>query len=469
MSAEGWYFRPMTTMAEKTSSPAERRERGRKLRKEAPRSTMADWTPPTDRRPAVEILAEQETTRVPELVPIRHERMVVSPFTFYRGAAAVFAADVAGTPNSGLNVQLCGDAHLTNFGVFTSPERNLVFDINDFDETNPGPFEWDLQRLAASFEVAGRANGFPEAKRHRILEHLGRTFCSSIAEMAASGYLDVWYDHLTMDEANARWGSKLSPEAMKNLARLLRKARSKNNLRAFSKLVTVVDGVPRFASDPPLFERVEEVLADAEYDQVVDVVTKAFESYRDSLQTDRRLLLDRYRFVDLARKVVGVGSVGTRCWVALMMGRDDDDPLMLQVKEAEASVLEAHTEASEWSTHGQRVVEGQRMIQSASDVFLGWTRSQGVDGRTHDYYFRQLWDGKGSADIDSMQPEQMEVYAKMCAHTLARAHARTGDAAAMSGYLGGGKTIARHLAQFASNYADLNAADYTAFAAAVGR
>ena len=286
--------------------------------------------------------------------------------------------------------------------------------------------------------------------------------------MAAAGYLDVWYDHLTMDEARARWGAKLGPEAMKNLARLLRKARSKNNLRAFSKLVTLVEGVPRFASDPPLFERIEEVLGDAEYGQVVEVVTKAFESYRDSLQPDRRLLLDRYRFVDLARKVVGVGSVGTRCWVALMVGRDDNDPLMLQVKEAEASVLEAHTEASEWSTHGQRVVEGQRMIQSASDVFLGWTRSEGIDGRTHDYYFRQLWDGKGSADIDVMQAQQMGVYAKMCAHILARAHARTGDAAAISGYVGGGKTIARHLTKFASNYADLNAADYAAFAAAVG-
>ena len=452
-----------------TASLSDRAASGKAARARIPRSSHAMFEPATDRPDPVTLLESQAATRVPELVPIRYGRMLVSPFTFFRGAALVMASDLSQTPDSGLRVQACGDAHLANFGVFCSPERRLVFDINDFDETNPGPFEWDLQRLAASFEVAGRANGFPEAKRHRILEHLGRTFCSSIAEMAASGYLDVWYDHLTMDEANARWGSKLSPETMKNLARLLRKARSKNNLRAFSKLVTVVDGVPRFASDPPLFERVEEVLADAEYDQVVDVVTKAFESYRDSLQTDRRLLLDRYRFVDLARKVVGVGSVGTRCWVALMMGRDDDDPLMLQVKEAEASVLEAHTEASEWSTHGQRVVEGQRMIQSASDVFLGWTRSQGVDGRTHDYYFRQLWDGKGSADIDSMQPEQMEVYAKMCAHTLARAHARTGDAAAISGYLGGGKTIARHLAQFASNYADLNAEDYTAFTAAVGR
>ena len=375
----------------------------------------------------------------------------------------------AGAPTAGLNVQLCGDAHLTNFGVFSSPERNLVFDLNDFDETHPGPFEWDLQRLAASFEVAARGNGFNKSQRSRILRRLARNYCSAIAEFAGAGYLDVWYDHLTIDEATARWGAKISPAAMERLGHLLSKARSKNNLRAFSKLVTLVEGVPQFLSDPPLFERIEEVLGAVESEEVVGVVSRAFDSYRSSLQPDRRLLLDRYHFVDLARKVVGVGSVGTRCWVALMVGRDDDDPLMLQVKEAEASVLEAHTEASEWPSHGQRVVEGQRLIQSASDVFLGWTQTTGVDGRQHDYYFRQLWDGKGSADIDSMEPEQMEVYAKMCAHTLARAHARTGDAAAISGYLGGGKSIARHLSEFASNYADLNAADHAAFAAAVVR
>lgn len=459
----------MVTLADTTGSPTQRMERGRKLRQQTPRSALGDWGPPPDRRPAAEILADQEATRVAELVPIRHERMAASPFAFFRGAAAVFAADVAGNPTAGLNVQLCGDAHLVNFGVFSSPERSLVFDLNDFDETQPGPFEWDLQRLAASFEIAARSHGFSEPHRDRMQRRLALAYCSAMAELAGSGYLHVWYAHLTIEEASARWGDEVSPPAMTQLKLLLRKARSKNSLKAFSKLVTTVDGSPRFASDPPLLERVEEIYSGADHRKVVGLVGSALDSYRACLQPDRRLLLDRYRFVDLARKVVGVGSVGTRCWVALMVGRDEDDPMLLQVKEAEASVLEAHTGASEWPSHGQRVVEGQRLIQSASDVFLGWDQSPGVDGRVHDYYFRQLWDGKGSVDVDSMEPDQMAVYAKMCGYTLAHAHARTGDAAALAGYLGGGKTIARHLGRFASDYADLNAADHAAFAATLGR
>ena len=446
-------------------SSAERRELGRRARKIVPRSALGEWTPRSDRDPLAQLRA-QEVTRVAELVPIRHQRMAVSPFTFFRGAAAVFASDLADGPRTDLDVQLCGDAHLTNFGGFASPERRLVFDLNDFDETLPGPFEWDLKRLAASFEVAGRENGFEERERRTVQRSLGRTYASSMARFSSMSHLDIWYAHLGLDELDEHLGGEL-PSMRARVDTAARKARGKDRLKALRKLTTVRDGEPRFSSDPPLLEPVGEVFSAIERQELVDSVAAAFTSYRQTLQRDRRTLLERYRFVDLARKVVGVGSVGTRCWVALLMGKDDEDPLFLQVKEAEASVLEPHLGPSEFAQHGQRVVEGQRLMQAASDIFLGWSRLRGADGRDHDYYFRQLWDWKVSPDVDGMDPGVLERYAQLCAHTLARAHARSGDAVALSAYVGGGKSLGKAMSRFASLYADQNERDHEAFVAAV--
>lgn len=441
---------------------AERSERGRDVRHRLPRSSWGEWSPGPHRDPD-RVLTDQERTRVPELVPVRHERMAASPFAFYRGAAAVFAADLATGDHSGLMVQLCGDAHLANFGAFASPERTAVFDINDFDETLPGPFEWDLARLAASFEVATRTNRFDDAQRATAQQTLIRTYCSSMGELAQAGFLDVWYAHLSLVELKTRFGSQASVDATAHFARSVRKARRKDNLRAFDRLTDAVDGQLRFRSDPPLLERAEDVLTTVAHDQLLSIVSEGLDTYRQSLPPDRRLLMGRYRFVDQARKVVGVGSVGTRCWVALLVGLDDADPLFLQVKEAEASVLEPHLAPSRWAQNGQRVVEGQRLMQSASDIFLGWDRLPGVDGGTHDYYFRQLWDWKGSADIDALSPEGMGPYAQMCGHTLARAHARTGDPVTISACVGGGGAMARSMGRFASTYADQNERDHTRF------
>lgn len=444
---------------------AERAEAGRQVRARVPRSSWGEWSPAPDRTAPTDTLAIQERTRVPELIPVRHQRMNQSTFTFFRGAAAVFAADMAPRERTGLTVQLCGDAHLTNFGAFASPERTLVFDVNDFDETLPGPFEWDLARLAASFEVAARANGFAADWREQVQQALTRSYCRTMAHSAESGYLDLWYDELRLEAVDDLWGNAASPEVRKRFLRSVGKARSKDRLKAFGKLTTIVDGEPRFRSDPPLLERVEELLPGVEHRALVEFVAHGLRTYARSLAPDRRLLLERYRFVDLARKVVGVGSVGTRCWVALLMGRDEGDPLLLQVKEAEVSVLEPHLGSSEWDQCGQRVVEGQRLMQSASDILLGWERLEGLDGVHHDYYFRQLWDWKGSADVDGMAPDVLGLYAQMCGRTLARAHARTGDAVAISAYVGGGGSMARAMGRFASSYADQNELDHARFAA----
>ncbi len=452
------------------TSPAltARAEAGRGVRARVPRSSLGAWEAPPTRRDPVTILAEQEVSRVPELVPVRHERMAASPFAFFRGAAAVFAADLATREHTGLTVQLCGDAHLANFGAFASPERSLVFDLNDFDETLPGPFEWDLARLVASVEVAARANGHDAAAREATQHTLTRAYATAMAELAGTGYLDVWYSRLSLDEAVATLDALAPRETRKRVRRALRKARAKDNLRAFDKLITTVGGAPRFVSDPPLLVRAEELLTGVEHVDQVAFVTHALEAYGRTLSPERRTLLERYRFVDLARKVVGVGSVGTRCWVALMIGRDDTDPLLIQVKEAEASVLEAHLGPSACAQHGQRVVEGQKLVQSASDVLLGWERLEAPDGSaTHDFYFRQLWDWKGSAAVDDMDPFLLAGYAQMCGRTLARAHARTGDPVAISAYVGGGRSLARAMTRFASDYADQNARDHADFVAEV--
>jgi uncharacterized protein (DUF2252 family) len=446
---------------------AERALSGRRVRERVRRSTLGEWSPASDRPDPVALLEQQETTRVAELVPVRHERMAASPFAFYRGAAVIMAADLASAPRTELRVQVCGDAHLANFGAYASPERNLVFDINDFDETLPGPFEWDLKRLAASFEIASRERGFDAADGDAVVTALVKSYCSTMAEMAAMGNLDIWYSRLTVDDLARRWSLEASKHIRKQFQRKVQKVESKTRLQALAKLTTLDDGELRFVSRPPLLERLSELVSGADYAALVDDIKGALRQYRRTLQPNRRELLDRYRFVDVARKVVGVGSVGTRCWVALFVGRDDDDPLFLQIKEAEASVLEPHLARSKFAQHGQRVVEGQRLTQAASDVLLGWTRFVGIDGQTRDYYFRQLWDEKGSAEVETFEPERMTIYARICGYTLARAHARSGDPVAIAGYLGNGTSMARAMTTFADAYADQNEADYRLFVARV--
>jgi uncharacterized protein (DUF2252 family) len=448
-------------------SVEERRAVGRAARQALRRRELGELDLPSGRDP-VAVLTAQEQTRVPDLVPLRRQRMSASPFAFFRGAAAIFSADLAPSPRTGLEVQLCGDAHLVNFGGFASPDRTMVFDLNDFDETLPGPFEWDVKRLAASFEVAGRSNGFDGAEREQLQVALARSYARSMARLATMDHLDVWYLRLAADEVLASQGSRVSPAELERVRRNLTKGRTKDRMKALRRL-TVTDGTEvRFASDPPVLQPVSELFGEHDREQLLGKVHQAFQSYRHSLQPDRRRLLERYRLVDLARKVVGVGSVGTRCWVALLLGREDGDPLFLQIKEAEESVLAPHLGASPYEHQGRRVVEGQRLVQSSSDIFLGWERVAGLDGRSHDHYFRQLWDWKVSPDVDSMDPLLLGIYAEMCGLVLARAHARSGDAVAMTAYLGGGSALAEAMVGFSSAYADLNERDHAAAVAAWG-
>ncbi len=420
--------------------------------------------PATDRPDPVALLRAQEESRVPELLPLRHERMAASPFAFYRGAAVVMAADLSTTHQSGLEVQLCGDAHLANFGMFAAPDRNLVLDLNDFDETLPGPFEWDVARLAASFEIAGRSRDLKRGVRAGMVDAATRSYVDSIRGYAAMTHLEVWYDRLTPDVIRRDYGNDIGGRLMERFSHTIAKAQRKDRMRAFEKLVTVEGGQPRFRSDPPVLVPVDSLLPEIDRDQLVAEVISAIDMYRRTMARDRQLLLSRYHFVDLARKVVGVGSVGTRCWVALLMGRTIEDPLFLQVKEAGPSVLEAYLGASEYDQHGERVVEGQRLIQSAPDVFLGWERrSRFLDEGVSDYYFRQLWDWKGSAELETMPPTALTLYGRICGRVLARAHARTGNAAAIAAYLGKGSTFVASLTEFSQTYADLNEADHRAF------
>jgi uncharacterized protein (DUF2252 family) len=445
---------------------AERVAAGKAARSEAPRSAQAEWEPPAERADPVEILEAQASSRVPELVPIRYGRMAVSPFTFYRGAAAVMAADLAATTVSGPRVQMCGDAHLSNFGVFAAPDRSLVFDLNDFDESLPGPWEWDLKRLTASFEIAARENGFKRKERRAVVLTVARQYREAMRGFARLRQLEVWYARLDVDALMRELrgeGGKEVRRVEKNLA----KARAKDSLRALDRLTNHVDGELRIASKPPLVVPLDELLEGNQRREVEAVLLGVIESYRSTLQGDRRHLLDGYRFRDLARKVVGVGSVGTRAWIVLLTGRDDDDPMVLQAKEAEASVLEPYAGKSRYGNHGRRVVEGQRLMQAASDSFLGWCPAVGVDGRERDFYVRQLWDGKGSTDVDAMNPRAMEVYARMCGWTLARAHARSGDSIAIGAYLGSGDAFDSAIAEFSSLYADQNERDHAALVAAI--
>jgi uncharacterized protein (DUF2252 family) len=448
-------------------SVAERVARGRAARAEVPRSSHAGFEAVTHRPDPVTLLERQAATRVPDLVPIRYGRMLVSPFTFYRGAALIMASDLSATPSSGLRVQLCGDAHLSNFGVFGSAERRLMFDLNDFDETLPGPWEWDVKRLAASLVVAARGNGYSRKQRSTIVRDAVGRYREAMRSFAAMPNLAVWYSRLDVEELLDRLRGQVKEKMLKRTEQGLAKARTRDSLQAFSKLTHIVDGEPRIISDPPLIVPVEELFPAATADQVTETVHEFVRGYRQSLQTDRRILLEQYRFVHLARKVVGVGSVGTRAWIALFLGLDGQDPLFLQVKEAQASVLEEYVAKSGYSNHGERVVAGQHLMQASSDIFLGWKRMTGVDGIARDFYVRQLKDWKGSAEVESMAPEGMGHYGQMCGWTLARAHARSGDRVAIATYLGGNDTFDRALAEFAEAYADQNEQDYNALVDAV--
>ena len=449
------------------TTPEERTATGRAARAEVPRRVHGEWEPASDRRDVVELLEEQGRTRVAELVPVRYGRMLVSPFTFFRGAAYPMAADLAGSPRTGLEVQLCGDAHLSNFGVFAAPDRRLVFSVNDFDETLPGPFEWDVKRLVASFAVAGRDRGFGAKQRRAVNTTVARAYREEMRGFADMGTLDVWYARVHVDELLERATRLGTQDQVKRFEKNMAKARTKDSLKAFRKLTQVVDGRPRIASDPPLVVPVEELLAPDEHRRLEDFISEILRSYRRTLTGDRRRLLERFEYVHLARKVVGVGSVGTRAWIMLLLGRDADDPLFLQFKEAEASVLEPFLGKSVFDNHGQRVVEGQRLMQAASDILLGWIRATGIDGQKRDFYIRQLWDQKGSALVEVMDVKELAIYAELCGRTLAKAHARSGDAIAIAAYLGKGDSFDRALATFAEAYADQNERDYEAVSEAV--
>jgi uncharacterized protein (DUF2252 family) len=446
-------------------TPSERESAGKSARSKVPRKSLAAWEPGSNRPDPVKTLQDQDRARVPELVPIRHGRMLVSDFTFYRGAAAIMAADLAVSPDTGLDVQLCGDAHLSNFGVFMAPDRRLIFDINDFDETLPGPFEWDVKRLAASFEVAGRALGFKSKDRRELVRSAAKEYRDEIRQLASMRDIDVWYTRLDLGELE-RFRDQISAKRLRTMDKNVAKAERKNSLRAFAKLAQRDGEGARIVGDPPLIVPISDLLGE-DSDAVEKRLAGIFDEYLDTLSPDVRQLADRYRFVDAAHKVVGVGSVGTRCWIVLLLGRDPDDPLFLQVKEAGESVLEPYAAASRFKNQGRRVVEGQRVMQAASDVFLGWLRAEGIDGRQRDFYVRQLWDGKGSAEIDTMDLPTLTIYAKLCSWTLARAHARSGDRIAIASYLGGGEAFDRAIAEFADAYADQNERDYAEFAAAV--
>ena len=451
-----------------TPPPEHRTEQGRSARTLLPRRSTAAWEPADHDRDPLAILRAQNAHRVPGLVPVRMGRMAATPFSFYRGAAAVMAADLGAGATTGLTVQLCGDAHLANFGGFASPERSLVFDVNDFDETHRGPFEWDVQRLVASLEIAGRHRGMSRRDRERVVLAAARGYRETLRSFADLGHLDLWHVQLRGDDVVDRWRGSVPPAVMANLRQALDKARTKDRHKARRRLTALHDdGELRFVSDPPLLVPVRDLFDADEREQLLDVVSTALATYGESLTGARRVLLERYRLVDLARRVVGVGSVGTRCWVALLVGRDNDDPLFLQVKEAEPSVLEPYTSASPYREDGRRVVEGQRLLQATSDALLGWCSVHGVDDRRHDYYFRQLWDWKVSADIDTMLPVAMAAYAQVCAWVLARGHARSGDALAISAYLGKGDVADHSFAAYAQRYADQNALDHQALVDAI--
>jgi uncharacterized protein (DUF2252 family) len=488
----------MTVLQTAHPTVAERAEHGRQAREHAPLAGSTGWRRAADRPDPVALLDEQNRTRDQDLVPVRHGRMLASPFTFYRGAARVMAADLAATPTAGLDVQLCGDAHLSNFGAFASPERRLLFDLNDFDETLPGPFEYDVRRMAASFTIAARNNGFSRADTVAATMASVAAYREAMAGFAQLGTMQVWYSRLDEDDITTAVKAALASaeqqdgkgkarprkkdehgrkgdrgevdrelqRAAKNVEKTRRKAHARDSLQALSKLAERVDGRYRIVSQPPIVVPVRDLASSygLSGDETEQVVRDQFRAYRETLPDDRRLLLDRFEVVDVARKVVGVGSVGTRAFIVLLQGRDEHDPLFLQVKEATTSVLEEHLPRSRHAQPGERVVQGQRIMQAASDIFLGWT--VGADVHRH-FYWRQLRDMKGSAVVEAMIPAGMVVYARMCGWTLARAHARSGDPVAMAAYLGDDDTFDRAVTDFSARYADQNEEDFERFATAV--
>jgi uncharacterized protein (DUF2252 family) len=445
----------------------QRVERGKAARVEVPRASHAEFTAGPDRADPLALLEGQGVTRVPELLPIRYGRMASSPFAFFRGAALPMASDLARTPRSGLTVQVCGDAHLANFGAFASPERNLVFDINDFDETLPGPWEWDVKRLATSLEIAGRANEYPAKARKRIVLAAVAAYRRAMRSFAGLDALGVWYAHADVGDLQALTSGPLHARQRKTLERSVSKARTKDNLGAMARFASVDDGRPRLNAEPPLVVPIRDLLSDpAEEKATEDTLRQMLASYRETLEPERRVLLDRYRLVDMARKVVGVGSVGTRSWMLLLL-EDGQHPLFLQAKEAGPSVLEAFVGASEFRNGGERVVVGQRLMQAVSDIFLGWIQAPGFDGQPRDFYIRQLRDWKGSAEIETMLPDGMLAYGEICGWTLARAHARSGDRIAMAAYLGGSSAFEAAVHEFAGSYADQNERDHRSLVEAI--
>jgi uncharacterized protein (DUF2252 family) len=460
----------------KHPSVEERKAKGKTARQQAAPSAHSRWEPAADRPDPVALLEAQNATREPDLVPVRHGRMMVSPFTFYRGAAKIMTADLEETPTAGLEVQLCGDAHLSNFGVFASPERTLVFDLNDFDETLPGPFEYDVKRMAASFSIAGRNNGFTSADARSATLTSVTAYREAMAQYADMGVMDIWYSRLSAQELIDALGAvsislkgddkRIAKSAQKSAAKAARKAHTKDSMQALSKLAELVDGQYRIVSQPPVVVPLRDLAQrqGMSVDELEQVIREQFRTYRATLTDDRRHLLERFRVVDVARKVVGVGSVGTRAFIVLLQGRDENDPLFLQVKEASRSVLEDHLPKSRYAQPGERVVQGQRMMQAASDIYLGWTKGHEADRYL---YWRQLRDMKGSAVVEAMAPPVLSLYARACGETLARAHARSGDPVAIASYLGKKDRFDQSVADFGMRYADQNDRDFEAFCDAI--
>jgi uncharacterized protein (DUF2252 family) len=456
----------------------ERGALGKAARAVAPRGSHETWEAQAGRPDPVALLESQAATRVPELVPIRYGRMMVSPFTFYRGAALIMASDLSTTPDSGLTVQACGDAHLSNFGVFASAERSLFFDVNDFDETLPGPWEWDVKRLTASLAIAGRERGYSKGERATIVRGAAEAYRTEMVKLAEMRDLDVWYAHVDVETVMREIGGPLGLGGAKGAAKAqskvrartekgLAKARTRDSMQALDKLTTVVDGQARFVNTPPVLVPIEDLLPEAEAEHLTERFHGLLSDYRRTLQSDRQHLLNQFRFAGMARKVVGVGSVGTRAWVVLMLGSDRQDPLLLQAKEAQPSVLAEFVGKSQYTNQGERVVAGQHLMQASSDIFLGWDHVVGIDGVRRDFYVRQLHDWKGAVDVDVMIPQGMLIYGRLCGATLARAHARSGDRIAIAAYLGTGPTLDRAIVSFSESYADQNQRDYDAFLKAI--
>ncbi|GGQ89640.1 hypothetical protein Saso_40820 [Streptomyces asoensis] len=450
-------------------SPQERAALGKAARAAAPRSGHAEFAPGPDRPDPLKIIEKQSASRLHDLVPIRYGRMSESPFRFYRGAAAIMASDLAGTPTTGLRTQLCGDAHMLNFRLLASPERRLMFDINDFDETLPGPWEWDVKRLAASLVIAGRANGFSTKQRAAIVRATVKSYRDSMRTFAGLGNLAVWYAQFDVARVRDRFGPDLSARGRERWSQAVTKARSHDTLQVFDKLTHEVDGRRRITPDPPLITPLEDLLPNGRRGDLEKEIRRLIERYGQTLPSDRRYLLEQYRVADMARKVVGVGSVGTRCWIVLLLGKDDEDPLFLQAKEADESVLAPHVGASTYRTQGERVVAGQRLMQATSDIFLGWERVEGIDGRRRDFYVRQLRDWKWVATAEDMVPRGMRTFGALCGATLARAHARSGDRIAIAAYLGAGDSFDRALTTFAEQYADQNERDHQSLVTAIAK